>query len=130
MGAVAACAELAVDPIYYRPPPDAGPEEFHGFKTLGRAAIADAAEQRRLVELVYQGVGESNDSVASCFNPRHGISAEKGGRSVDLLICYECLSLKVFSASEKGETILTARAVEKEISALFAARGLKIAGRG
>ena len=37
-----------------------------------------------------------------CFNPRHGIRAVSGGKTVDLLICFECRKFEVY---ENGKLV-------------------------
>ena len=76
------------------------------------------------MSLVYQGVRSSNGTVAACFNPRHGIHATRQGRTVDLLICFECLQIEIFEAERKIAGVLTSRSVEADVDALYEAAGL------
>lgn len=101
-------------------------DDFHGYKTLGRAAVDEPSERRRIVELLYRGIRESDGSVAACFNPRHGIHAEAGGRSVDFVICYECLSMFVYEDGAERESLTTAKTVEAELGDLWADHDLSI----
>ncbi len=67
---------------------------FHGFEILGRAEIVDSNERQELVEALKKGVteGKKREPLA-CFDPRHGIRAVKSGINVDLVICFECLTV-------------------------------------
>jgi hypothetical protein len=38
-------------------------------------------------------------SAASCFAPRHGLSASQGSDRVDFVICFECQQLEVYRSS-------------------------------
>jgi hypothetical protein len=69
---------------------------------------------------VRKGLDEASNLLAACFNPRHGITVRKPGNSIDLLICYECLQVKVFDGGQA--THLTSRSVERDVDAFFAAR--------
>ena len=50
---------------------------------------------------------DSKGLVAGCFNPRHGIRATAGGKTVELVICYECLSMKVYVDGKAKRAVLT-----------------------
>lgn len=77
-------------------------ELFHRHLVLGKIDIADAAARRQIVSSVKSGVARGNPFVAkACFWPRHGIRAVSGGRTVDLLICFQCDSVAVY----RGETV-------------------------
>lgn len=65
--------------------------------------------------------------VAACFNPRHGLRAVHAGHTVDLVICFECLTLEVFADGAHVQWGDLARTQEAEFSALYEAAGLAIA---
>lgn len=87
---------LALDPHDRGATGDA--TRFHGFAVLGQAEIRDPAERRGLVAAVYRGINESGP-LAACFIPRHGLRAEQGGRTLDLVICFECGFFQSFGQS-------------------------------
>ena len=70
------------------PPAEEKPKEtFHGWKVLGKTVVKDAESQKKILavaETITAGTG------AKCFDPRHGIRVTSGGKSVDLIICFEC----------------------------------------
>lgn len=106
--------------------------EFHGFEILGHAPLNAPAVRSELVALVLRGVQESDGTVAACFDPRHGIRVVKEGRVIDLLICYECLTIQIHGAEldAKGPShALTANSVEPEVTRIYTAAGLKIQGK-
>ena len=123
---------FALDP---EPIPDAqrkagSTTDLHGYPILGRATLTDANARKELVDLVLRGVRESDGKVAACFNPRHGIRAEHDSKTFDLVICYECLSMSIYSggsgAASKVASALTSQSVEKQVTAVFTAAGLTI----
>ncbi len=71
-------------------------ETFHGWKVLGRAVLRDVADLRTIVTSLKRGIREA-DKVSGCFEPRHGLRAKKGDRSVDLVICFSCGWIEVHS---------------------------------
>jgi hypothetical protein len=82
---------ISIDPRDRPPKPD---ESFHGWKILGRATIQKPQDRRAIVAALKRSVGEA-DKVAGCFEPRHGLRATKGGRVVDLVICFSCRWIEV-----------------------------------
>jgi hypothetical protein len=95
-------------------------DHFHGWKVLGKTALKDRKERAKLLGALQKGIKESDGSAALCFNPRHGIRAVKGDKSVDLVICYECLSMQVWQGDKAG-SVLTTRSPEKAFNRLLAA---------
>jgi hypothetical protein len=81
------------------PPPK---ETFHDYGVLGRTDIHSTEERAELLHALYKGIVESDGSVAACFNPRHGITATLGGDTVDLVICFECLSIETYAGQAEG----------------------------
>ena len=79
-------------------------ETFHEYIVLGRADIRDAGQRRELLRALYKGIARSGGRMAACFNPRHGIHATRGGKTVDLLICFECSGIAVYADTETGAT--------------------------
>ena len=113
------------------PPPALG--VFHGYKITGRAALSDAGKRKALGELVLRGIRESDGRQAKCFEPRHGIRFEQDEKVLELVICYECLSIEafgnVFAAGLEPRTVLTSNAVEPAVTNAFNELGLKIAAQ-
>lgn len=98
---------ISLDPV----PRAADESTFHGYRELGRVKLDDQPTRSALVNALYAGIAENEESPPACFNPRHGIHATRGGETVDVVICFECLSLKAHSAA--GETrALTTRSPE------------------
>ena len=76
-------------------------ENYHGFEILGRTEVVDAAQRKELVDALKRGVSEGKGPPPSCFYPRHGIRAVKGGVSMDLVICFECISMNEVMTSSR-----------------------------
>lgn len=101
---------LSLDPKPF--PPDAKNRGFHGYKELGRVKLAKKAGREAVLKALYRGIDDSKGLVAGCFNPRHGIRAVSGDKTVDLVICYECLSMQVFVNGKRAPAALTVRGPE------------------
>jgi hypothetical protein len=80
---------------------------FHGWRVLGTTTVKNA-KGKDLLDALDQGIKANEGEVAACFNPRHGIRAKAGESTVDVVICFECLSLKVISGG-KNASVLTTR---------------------
>lgn len=104
------------------PPSDAA---FHGYPELARTELADPDALRELLTGLEAGIAGNDSMVAACFNPRHGVIAESGGRRIDLLICFECLQIQVFDGEgENVEDALTTEAPAAVFNRVFTAAGI------
>jgi hypothetical protein len=95
---------LSLDPKRPSPRHDDDPpskETFHGYAVLGEAVIHDQAIRKELLGALYKGVANSDGDQYACFYPRHGISATLAGEKVDLVICFECLSIDTYGKDKK-----------------------------
>jgi hypothetical protein len=94
---------LSLDPEYLKEKPADG---FHGWKVLGRTTVKDADARKTLLAAFEKGVEENKGEVARCFDPRHGIRATRGDKTVDLVICFECYQVKVFAGEGERKDFL------------------------
>ena len=69
-------------------------KEFERRKVIGNTVISDAETRKRLLAALNKGVAEAIGSKgpagAACFDPRHAIRVKQGGKSIYILICFEC----------------------------------------
>lgn len=124
---------LTLDPheVKSRAPKDAriaSEVDFHGFEILGHAPMI-GPPRRELVELVLRGIQEGRGGFDGPFEPRHGIRAVKEGRVLDVLVCYECRQVSIYSAelvAQHGRIDLsTSTSVAADVMHLFAEAGLE-----
>ena len=123
---------FALDPIHVSERESSAPS-LHGYPILGSATITDHGQRAALVELVLDGIVKSEGEQAFCFDPRHGLRAVHEGRTLELVICYECLSMNAYGDSTgtaaERVTVLTAESVERGVTRIYEGAGLTIAGR-
>ena len=74
-------------------------EKFHGYPVLGKVAIQDFEQRKKIFAALQKGISGSDGTVASCFWPRHAIRTSKHGNTTDYVICFECLQLQIHSGS-------------------------------
>lgn len=82
----------SLDPAGGKLPKDA--DGFHGWKVLGKTEFKDEATLKKVRAAINKGVADSQ-GVAGCFNPRHAVRATVKDKTVDLIICFECLWMQV-----------------------------------
>ena len=86
-------------------------DAFHGWRVLGSTAIKGEDKATALTAL-RSAIAANEGMVAACFNPRHGIRATQGGKTVDLVICFECMQIEVFIGQERAKGVLTTGAAQ------------------
>jgi hypothetical protein len=99
---------------------------FHGWKILGKTTIKEAKTRKKVIEALYKGLAESDGTVAKCFIPRHGIRAAAGGKTADVVICFECLQTQ-FHVGAASSTEATTRSPEKVLDEVLTAAGVPLA---
>ena len=85
-------------------PKDKPKDDFRGWRVLGKTTVKDADTRKAMVAAFLKGVEDNKGIAANCFNPRHGIRATHDGKSVDLVICFECMQVQGYlDKSEKSD---------------------------
>jgi hypothetical protein len=107
----------------------ADPATLHGYTVRGRATIKDRAQRLELLKALGDGAKENNGMVAACFNPRHAIIATHGGKTCELIICFECLTLQVWDGTDKVEGVDLSETPRTTFDRIYTGKGLSIAPR-
>lgn len=76
-------------------------EAFHGFGVLGKTEVAEAKKRASLIAALDDGIARAQES-AACFNPRHGIRVVRDKKTVELVICFECMNFYVYANGNKS----------------------------
>ena len=105
------------------------PDNFHGWKVLGRVSVEDAATRKKLNDALRDGARGNDGMAAACFNPRHGIRATPaaGGQPTDLVICFECLSANVYQGGQKTGSFLTTESPQPTFDRVLRAANVPLA---
>jgi hypothetical protein len=98
---------VSLDPDPRKRVDQASTDGFHGWFVLGRTAIEDPDVRRKLNEALSNGVRNSGNMAAKCFNPRHAIRVTLGDEVIDFVICFECRQVAVFTGNSEAEWFLT-----------------------
>jgi hypothetical protein len=97
---------LSLDPASLDPSrPAIKPENsFHRWEILGKTEVNDIETRKKLVAALQKGIGDHpNNYVVNCFNPRHGIRVTSEGKTVDLVICFECENIYIHAGNDSDE---------------------------
>jgi len=81
-------------------PSPVGGETFHGFPILGKVAITDRGERRKVWAAIQDGMSGSDGQMAKCFRPRHGVRVVEGGKVVDYVVCFECFRVDIHTGEQ------------------------------
>jgi len=100
---------LSLDPMKLKEKPK---DDFHGYKVLGKTTVKKD-DKKAILDALHAGLKASDGSVADCFNPRHGLRATHDGKTVDLVICFECLAMQTFVGDKSAGTMPTTAAPQK-----------------
>jgi len=103
------------------------PTKLYDWEELGRVELTDPAEREQLILALNQGIAESDGTVAGCFNPRHAILWKDGSESLDLVICFECLSMSVYENGTRGEGHITTSSPQSTFDKLLKQHGITLA---
>jgi hypothetical protein len=105
---------------------EAAKDKFHGWKVLGKTAVKGEDARKRLADALRQGAEDNGGVAAACFIPRHGVRLKAGDKTIDLVICFQCLSVQVFDGDEAVKGFLTTGEPQKEFDAVLKAAGVPL----
>ena len=74
-----------------------GAKLFRGYKVLGRVNIPAGPPRDQLLQPLRQAIADSRGLYVYCWEPRHAIRASLCVQTDDLLICFECERIEVYS---------------------------------
>ena len=82
-----------------------------------------------MIAALQQAIAENPGYAAACFEPRHGLHARGGGRTADLVICFECAQARVFVDGMRIEGVLITGSAEPLLDQLLTGAGIPIADK-
>lgn len=92
---------------------------WHGAKVLGKTTVKGEKAQKELSDVVKKGVAEG-DRGARCFIPRHGLRVTHESKTYDLVICFECGWLYLYTdKSAKPQIFLISASPEKPLNKIL-----------
>jgi hypothetical protein len=103
-----------------------GKDAFHGWKVLGKTEVKGEKERQRLADALRLGAEDNFGMVAACFIPRHGIRLKGGGKTVDVVICFQCLSAEVYVDDKRDKGFLTTGDPQPAFDTVLKAAGVPL----
>lgn len=96
---------LSLDPD---PPQDESPDQFHGWKVLGRASVEPATALTLINDLkAGYATAETELGAPACFNPRHGLRISSADKTLDVVICFECTQIAIYEGNRVVDNLPT-----------------------
>ena len=104
-----------------------GQDAFHGWRVLGRTTVKDNGDRTKLVKAFKKGVDDNAGEVAACFNPRHGIRVTHDKKTVDFVICFECLQVAAYVGDKREKGFLITKTPQKVFDGVLKAAKVELA---
>lgn len=99
---------------------------WHGAKVLGKTAVK-GDEAKKAGALVVKGVADG-ETGARCFIPRHGVRVTHEKKTYDLVICFECHWVYVYTdGATDPQQFPTSAAAEKALNGILTAAKVPLA---
>ena len=119
---------LSLDPASFGQVP-AGHQTAFGWEVLGSARIGDAKTRSMLITTLASDIFTGKESSMKCFQPRHAIRAVQRGRSVTILICFQCKTIHVYfgSINKPTKSVLVNDAPEGEFDRVLRMADVRLA---
>ena len=104
-----------------------GKEFFHHYPILGKVVIKDEKTRKALIAALEKGAKENNGIAANCFMPRHGVRATAGGKTLELVICFQCLQVHGYIGDKENAGFLTSKSPQPTLDKVLTDAGVKLA---
>lgn len=102
---------------------------IYDYAILGKHAMTPM-EKGAILGAFFKGMDADEGTRAACFNPRHALVGEFGGKRVEVLICFECLSFNLYVDGKLITAKLGAtRSPEKAFNDMLDKHGVKRPGK-
>lgn len=86
-------------------------DRIQGWKMLGSTKVTSQEAKAELLKKIHHGVDIPDKSaqfiMALCFWPRHAIRGKAGGKTAELVICFECYRVRCYLDGEFVKELAT-----------------------
>jgi hypothetical protein len=76
-------------------------ETFHSYLVLGKIGVNDATKRQELISALKHGISNKPEQGARCFVPRHGLRIVETAKTIDYVICFECLRVHEYQPDQE-----------------------------
>jgi hypothetical protein len=81
-------------------------ENVAGYAIFGKTEIKDEKMRKEILDALDKSVADGGPG-ARCFIPRHALRGTYDGKTVELVICFECAWVYTYVNGERTKTTLT-----------------------
>jgi hypothetical protein len=101
---------------------------FHDYRSLGSVKVTNGHDRKRLVAEIDSAIAATHPGEeGACFEPRHGIRATAKGRTVTLVICFQCWNVHVYLNDALIQNVATKSSPEEFLDRLLKDAGVPLA---
>jgi hypothetical protein len=90
---------------------------FWEYPVVREKELTDPGERAELVRILYRGMAEQKVG-ARCFVPHHALRAVRGGKTLDLVLCFTCQWVHIHHNGKMKVALLSARGMDAYQKAL------------
>ncbi|MCA8970572.1 MAG: hypothetical protein KDC95_12335 [Planctomycetes bacterium] len=102
---------------------------LHGYPVIGHRVLEHAEDKKELAALFALAIASKQDeSVADCFEPRHGIRLVHDGVVFDLVVCFACEQCLVYAGGVQSGHVLVSERSSTEFTKTYQRLGLVVEG--
>jgi hypothetical protein len=105
------------------------PGRFWGWRVLGSTAIELPEVRQEVFTALERGIAENQGWMAFCFDPRHGIRAARGVELVELVVCFECSQVQIYTDGKWDGSVLIMGSPEPVFDRVLSAAGVPLADK-
>ncbi len=103
------------------------PEGVVKWTELGKTIIKDAKLVKKVVAEFKKGIDDSIGLGAACFNPRHRLKATYKGKTIELVICFECLQVQCILDGKDQKILYISSSPQKLFDKILKDAGVELA---
>lgn len=81
---------------------------FWEYPVVREKELTEPRERAELIRTLYEGMAEQKVG-ARCFVPHHGLRAVRGGKTLDLVLCFTCQWVHIHYNGKTKAALLSAR---------------------
>ena len=101
---------------------------FRGWRVLGQTHITDAATRKRISRTIIDSVAHADGTGARCFIPHHGLRFTSDKKTYDLVICFMCNYLNIYT-TRRADRFARISSGAEVLDAVFTAAQIPMAVR-
>lgn len=100
--------------------------KFHGQTIYGSRRFTDEDHKSRIRKAIIDSAPViENPFAAACFWPRHGVRFTAGDKHLDLVICFQCVNMQIYSP-QREDSIQVTSAGKSVLNRILNAEGIPI----